>query len=94
MWYVYSPLHDYLGLCKRGLDKTRPRGTPYNCVYVRGGSARRGHHPQVYKRVGISLFEVCEMKGWGNLSFQFVTGVFYGCDRVDKTFWFCDLFIY
>ena len=39
------------------------------------------------------------MKGWDNLSFWSLKGPkgptdeFYGCERIRKTFWFCDLFI-
>ena len=40
------------------------------------------------------------MKGWGNLSSWSVkrpkgqTDAFYGCEKVEKKFWFCDLFIF
>ena len=53
-------------------------------------------HP-VYKKVGISPVKVYIMNGLGNLSFwslkrpNGLTNAFYGCGRVEKTLWFCDL---
>ena len=37
------------------------------------------------------------MKGYENLSVKGpkgLTDAFYGCERVEKTFWFCNLFIF
>ena len=45
------------------------------------------------------LVKVYERKGQGNLSFWPIKGpkglrdTFYGCEKVKKMFWFCDLFI-
>ena len=58
-------------------------GTFYN---IWGGSAQKGNffRFQVYERVGISLVEVYEkvkrLKGDNS--------AFYGCEKVEKTFWF------
>ena len=41
---------------------------------------------QVYERVGISLVGVYERKGKSAISV--------GCEKVKKTFWLCDLFIF
>ena len=60
-----------------------------------GGSNRKGYmtffRPQVYERIGISLFKVY-MKG--KMSFRSVKkgpkelpDAFFGCEKVKKTFW-------
>ena len=73
-----------------------PRGEGYSLYCsMRGGSNRKGYmtffRPQVYERVGISLFKVY-MKG--KMSFRFVKkgpkelpDAFFDCEKVKKTFW-------
>ena len=50
------------------------------------------------KRVGISQVEVHERVGksviGGQKGPKGPTDVFYGYEKVEKTFWFCDLFIF
>ena len=65
-------------------------GTPYNCLYrealSKGGTFFR---LQVYELGAvISLCKVYE-KVKGNQ----LTDPLYGCEKVEKSFWFCDLFI-
>ena len=51
----------------------------------------------VYEKLRNLLVEVYK-KRWGNISFRSVkrpkelTGAFYGCEKVEKSFRFCDLF--
>ena len=68
-------------------------GTPYNSLYSQGGFAQdnRGifFRLQVYELGAvISLFEVYKQVKGNQL-----TGAFYGCQKVEKLVWFCDLFI-
>ena len=65
-------------------------GTLYNNLY-REGLPKRGtcFRLQVYELGAvISLFEVYK-KVKGNQ----LTDAFYGCEKVEKSVWFCDLFI-
>ena len=65
-------------------------GTPYNSLY-REALPKRGtfFRLQVYELGAvISLFEVYK-KVKGNQ----LTDAFYGCEKGEKSFWFCDLFI-
>ena len=53
----------------------------------------------MYEREGITLVEVFErvVKSVILVSKKGPKGLtitFYGCENVEKTFWFCDLFIY
>ena len=61
---------------------------------IRGGCPLKG-----YLRVGISLVEVFERVGKSVILVskkgpKGLTFAFYGCENVEKTFWFSDLFIY
>ena len=75
-----------------------PGGTPYHGLFEEAPPGRGTFlRLQVYKRVGISIVEVYEIKG--NLSFRSVKGPkranrpFYGYERDTKSSWFIDLFI-
>ena len=75
-----------------------PGGTPSHGLFEEAPPGRDTFlRLQVYKRVGISIVEVYEIKG--NLSFRSVKGPkranrpFYGCERDKKTPWFIDLFM-
>ena len=64
-------------------------GTPYNSLY-REALPKRGTflRLRVYELGAvISLFEVYEKVKGNQLD------AFYGCEKVEKLFWFCDLFI-
>ena len=54
---------------------------------------------QVYERVAILLVEVQEGKSVIQVEKRpkrasYQTDTFYGCEKVEKTFWFCDSFIF
>ena len=74
-----------------------PGGNPYKWP-IREGSVQKGYFfqaCQVYERVRISLVEGVE-----NLSVRYEKGptglrnAFHDCEKVKKTFYFCDLFIF
>ena len=75
----------------------RSRGsTPYNGLY---GEAlpERGifFRLQVYEGVGISLVEVYEMVAKSFISvWKGFTDAFCGWEKVEKTFWFCNLLVF
>ena len=75
-----------------------PGGTPYHGLFEEAPPGRGTFlRLQVYKRVGISIVKVYEIKG--NLSFRSVKGPkranrpFYGYERDTKSSWCIDLFI-
>ena len=64
-------------------------GTPYNNLY-REALPKRGtfFRLQVYELGAvISLFEYKKVRG------NQLTDAFYGCEKVETSVWFCDLFI-
>ena len=74
---------------------TRGRGTSYNGLYGESPPERGTFFRlQAYERVGISLVEVYEMVPFISVCKKAQEGyqldVFYGCEKVKKTFWFCN----
>ena len=78
------------------ISTVRAGGILYNGLYW---EAPREFRLQVYERVRISVFEVYERVGKSVISVckkaqKGLTDAFYGWEKVAKTFWFCDLFIF
>ena len=74
------------------------RGTPYNGLYWEAPLKRDTFfRPQVYERVsGISLMIVVYQRNTESVVSvnKGLRDAFYGCEKVKKLFWFCNLFIY
>ena len=75
-------------------------GTPYNCLYIpREALPKRGtiFRLHVFERAEISSVEVYESIGKSvvfglKIGPKGQTDLFYGCEKVEKAFWFCNLF--